>query len=396
MRNLSREKQLERVVFKHEAIGRAFQMQPRPRFIQMNGNLHEFRLSEEACIHATKQCREYCHFRLTRYNRTPTWVTEKDNFVEDVIKQIQAEKISLVKLHRHGDFYSDKYYQKWIRIAKACPETHFFAFTHNHEIDFSLAPDNLKLFYSVDSAEQPMNPTARYFGFAVFKTNPNPRHEHLEAIKVGSVEARVCASSCDKCQACWLQKFNIAFIYIKSSNNVLQANSYNNTVTIFQTASGNSKPIKQHPVRRKIAYLLATGPASNSFISELVGIEEHEIDKHANVLEKQGLLARDWAPEIGLVWRLKMELVQKIINRLIDNVPRDRDEMVASFNVPRTTLLYPLQGLVRLGIIKKKTQDADEGGNRPRGRPRTLWFIPEASGDIEQNESLEIGEECVE
>jgi len=106
------------------------------------------------CPGASKLCRQACYAQkgmFTMYYTIPLeYVTNylaslRDDFVETMVKQIRiAEdnnieewrntygiepKVKLFRLHTSGDFYSPEYARKWLEIAKALPDVHFYAYT---------------------------------------------------------------------------------------------------------------------------------------------------------------------------------------------------------------------------------------------------------------------------
>ena len=106
------------------------------------------------CPGASKLCRQVCYAQkgmFTMYYTIPLeYVTNylaslRDDFVETMVKQIRIAEdnnieewrndygiepsVKLFRLHTSGDFYSPEYARKWLEIAKALPDVHFYAYT---------------------------------------------------------------------------------------------------------------------------------------------------------------------------------------------------------------------------------------------------------------------------
>ena len=122
--------------------------------------------AQSTCIGSTTMCRKRCYamkaqriYPNVRNSREQNLQeTFKDSFVNDLTKAINTNKfITYFRIHEAGDFYSQEYLDKWIEIAEKHPRIKFLAFTKNFDIDYSKAPDNLKIVISIfpDSPEIP-------------------------------------------------------------------------------------------------------------------------------------------------------------------------------------------------------------------------------------------------
>lgn len=56
-------------------------------------------------------------------------LSESPEFVQTIVDEIKRRGIKRLRIHDSGDFYSLTYLRRWFEIAKACPETHFYAYT---------------------------------------------------------------------------------------------------------------------------------------------------------------------------------------------------------------------------------------------------------------------------
>lgn len=78
----------------------------------------------------------------------------QEDFVEKMIAEIKKDKwVRGIRIHDSGDFYTMEYLQKWCDIARAFPETRFYAYTKSLRIvlrayDLGYIPDNLRIIQS--------------------------------------------------------------------------------------------------------------------------------------------------------------------------------------------------------------------------------------------------------
>ncbi len=83
--------------------------------------------------------------------------SKQAGFAGRMIAEIKRRWVGCVRIHVSGDFYSAEYVAAWVEIAKACPETRFFAYTRSWrvpEMAKGLAAlsrlRNVRLWYSCD------------------------------------------------------------------------------------------------------------------------------------------------------------------------------------------------------------------------------------------------------
>jgi hypothetical protein len=76
--------------------------------------------------------------------------TRREDFVAVMTAEITRRKVKRLRIHDSGDFYSAAYRDKWIAIAKACPEVHFYAYTKSVKFFLGVAlPENLRIIFSL-------------------------------------------------------------------------------------------------------------------------------------------------------------------------------------------------------------------------------------------------------
>lgn len=64
----------------------------------------------------------------------------QEDFVKNIVSELTKTRrlVEAVRIHESGEFYSQEYINKWIAIAKALPDTKFYAFTkRKKDFDFS-------------------------------------------------------------------------------------------------------------------------------------------------------------------------------------------------------------------------------------------------------------------
>jgi len=125
--------------------------------------------------------------------------SRKDGFIEAIDKHIKrnASKRPFFRIHESGDFYNQEYLNKWIQIANLNPDVHFLAFTKSFKLDYSNAPANLQIIYSVmEDTVQESIPE----GFKAFAGD-------CQNIPINTLE---CPGYCATCGMCW-QLSKIAF-----------------------------------------------------------------------------------------------------------------------------------------------------------------------------------------
>lgn len=103
-------------------------------------------------------CRGVCYAKQGAY----TWKATKaarlralestfsSSFVDDAIADLKRMRgVGVVRIHDSGDYYSQEYLDKWIAIARAFPSIIFYSYTKSAILDFSNAPSNFRVTYSL-------------------------------------------------------------------------------------------------------------------------------------------------------------------------------------------------------------------------------------------------------
>lgn len=84
-----------------------------------------------AGCYATKG--RYMFDNVIQANARKTWLArfDIDFMTRAIIAQINADRITICRIHASGDFDSTEYIDAWRRIVKECPETIFWTYTKN-------------------------------------------------------------------------------------------------------------------------------------------------------------------------------------------------------------------------------------------------------------------------
>ena len=129
-----------------------------------------------------KECVKYCYAQKGNYTRFPIIqqlmekkynLTKQENFVELMTKEIKKKKANYIRIHDSGDFYSVKYLNKWIQIAKQNKNVIFYAYTKSIKffIDYQInLPKNLKIIFSEGSKTDNLINTKKHRHARIFKT----------------------------------------------------------------------------------------------------------------------------------------------------------------------------------------------------------------------------------
>lgn len=128
--------------------------------------LHSFSIpARDTCPGATSACLAVCyakrgHFRWgsTKQSHQRNWQRSlRNDFVAEIVAEVAAKRVKILRIHSAGDMYSAKYIRKWIEIARQCPGTVFFTYSRSWRMpklrralrEFSQLP-NVRLWLSAD------------------------------------------------------------------------------------------------------------------------------------------------------------------------------------------------------------------------------------------------------
>ena len=75
-------------------------------------------------------------------------LTKTDQFISAMTEEIKKKKADYVRVHDSGDYYSPKYLQKWLTIAKNNPNVRFYSYTNSIQFikDLKSIPSKLRFY----------------------------------------------------------------------------------------------------------------------------------------------------------------------------------------------------------------------------------------------------------
>jgi len=105
-------------------------------------------------------CAGYCYARQGRYvmpnvkaSREFNLAIAKDSpvrFAQYAIADLQAmRKVSIVRIHDSGDFFSQEYLDAWVYVASTLPRIRFYAYTKSLKLCFDRLPGNFSITQSM-------------------------------------------------------------------------------------------------------------------------------------------------------------------------------------------------------------------------------------------------------
>lgn len=182
-------------------------------------NIPTFSLpSGKTCPRKTELCSKYCYARKAERsypNVLPSRdenlrQSKMDTFVDDMKEAINKKSPEYFRIHESGDFYSQKYLEKWFNIIRGCPDTNFLAYTSNYYLDYKNRPDNLVLYYSVwpDSKNIPNDGVPRAYviddGSGKIQNSVNSSNK-FKCSKGKDIDG------CNQCLWCYKEKGDVVF-----------------------------------------------------------------------------------------------------------------------------------------------------------------------------------------
>ena len=153
------------------------------------------------------ECIKFCYAKKGAYvwsNVQPAFekryqLTKTDKFVTAMTKEIIKKRPDYIRVHDSGDYYSHKYLQKWLRIAKAFPKIKFYSYTNCVKMLKNVdLPNNYDIIFS-DSGKQ------KYMIDKTIDRHTKIFDSHDELIYNGYIDA----SNIDLYATKWFNKDNI-------------------------------------------------------------------------------------------------------------------------------------------------------------------------------------------
>lgn len=193
--------------------------------LQPNGNVKYIifnLLAVVTCPFRTAACERSCYARKAERNypdctpcrernldatKTAGFVPNMIELIEETIKRPSYKngKKIVVRIHESGDFYSQVYFNKWLKIAEHFQDNKklvFVAYTKSVNFIPASRPDNMVIRYSVwDDTEPDQIAKANSLGLPIYtavdKFQDEPQREKCDCI------------NCSTCFKCFSNKFDI-------------------------------------------------------------------------------------------------------------------------------------------------------------------------------------------
>lgn len=163
------------------------------------------------CPGATAECKKYCYAKKAEalYKdslpfRYRNWeLAKSDKFVDEAVASLsRMRRLRAVRIHESGDFFNQKYLDKWVEIAKKFPDVIFTAYTKSLHLDFKKAKrlKNFVIFASMDpTTSETMKRGCKKNrltskAIVIDKKAPAPKNYFL------------CPGSCKSCTHCYTPK----------------------------------------------------------------------------------------------------------------------------------------------------------------------------------------------
>ena len=102
-------------------------------------------------------CAKFCYAQKGAYvwsNVSPAFqfrylATKCDSFVDKMTAELIKKRVDILRVHDSGDYYSRKYIDKWMTIAKRLPNVRFYSYTKSIPLFLDLdIPDNYDIIFS--------------------------------------------------------------------------------------------------------------------------------------------------------------------------------------------------------------------------------------------------------
>ena len=157
--------------------------------------------------YATKGNYNYDNVKKPRIENLNEFVNNHNKYFQDVIDFLNNGDViyKFFRWHDSGDIVNEIYFEGMVKVAKACKQTKFLAFTKKYEIvnDYiakgNKIPSNLRIVFSAWDKdwqfENPYNFPVYYVDFKKKEKNP-----------IIPKSAPTCSGSCASCKTCWYAK----------------------------------------------------------------------------------------------------------------------------------------------------------------------------------------------
>jgi len=168
----------------------------------------------KTCKGRTELCEKFCYARKAEKcwkqvlpSRERNFKeTKKFSFVKNMTTKIINTTSKYIRIHESGDFYSQRYLNKWFRVCRGNPNKKFLAYTQMYNLDWSKKPDNMIVYWSVwpDSKNVPKDGLKAY----VIDNGKDKLPAYESDGKLCKKNSKL---TCDKCLYCYKGKGDVLF-----------------------------------------------------------------------------------------------------------------------------------------------------------------------------------------
>lgn len=171
--------------------------------------------SRITCPNATESCKKYCYAKkaekvwpnVIKSRKCNLADSKRDGFVEAMSYKIKSLNVEYFRIHESGDFYLQKYLDKWFKICKKNPNTTFLVYTQNYYLDFSDKPDNLVIYFSIWSDSKHI-PDSKFPKAYVIGDKLSDYDKDIKGFTCKKEEKDI---TCEQCLYCFKGKGNVIF-----------------------------------------------------------------------------------------------------------------------------------------------------------------------------------------
>ena len=140
------------------------------------------------------ECVKFCYAKKGAYiwsNVQPAFekryqLSKTDDFITAVDAEIKRKKPDYIRVHDSGDYYSRKYLDKWIQIAKNNPTVRFYSYTNMVDMLMKAElPENYDVIFSNSGKQKHLINARKHRHTKIFSSNSDLMAEnYVDASKL--------------------------------------------------------------------------------------------------------------------------------------------------------------------------------------------------------------------
>ena len=140
------------------------------------------------------ECVKFCYAKKGAYiwsNVQPAFekryqLSKTDDFITAVDAEIKRKKPDYIRVHDSGDYYSRKYLDKWIQIAKNNPTVRFYSYTNMVDMLMKAElPENYDVIFSNSGKQKHLIDARKHRHTKIFSSNSDLMAEnYVDASKL--------------------------------------------------------------------------------------------------------------------------------------------------------------------------------------------------------------------